>query len=70
MLEQIYINSLIAAVCILIVTMVYRVSKLYSAYEKQTKESQLKKSSHSHSASGDEQMASLTDKAAYQLKAA
>mgnify|MGYP006981143542 CR=1 FL=1 len=50
--------------------MVYRVSKLYSAYEKQTKESQLKKSSHSHSASGDEQMASLTDKAAYQLKAA
>ena len=71
MAEQIYINSLLAAVSILIVTMIYRVSKLYLAYEKETKENTLKdSSSHSVGELAGEKLHTADDESAYQLKAA
>ena len=70
MAEQIYINSLLAAVSILIVTMIYRVTKLYLAYEKEAEESALNKSSQSLNDSGDENIHTPLSDEAYQLKAA
>jgi len=70
MAEQIYINSLLAIVGILIVTMIYRVTKLYLAYEKEVKSSALKKPSHSLSESVGEMQHAPADETTYQLKAA